>query len=184
MPDSFHLLLHIYSLPFSTLFAALKGDLNWFCQKTPMLYAFQFDLVSDKPWQVTGGREKKWVCGIYLSGSFLGGFLCQQKLTVPLRSPLFVTFIFQVLVTFSFTHAFVLRGSDNFASSAGGPRILSSSCWFPYILPIPTFVINPFIKSLQIMLIGECHLFPVDSLTSKPPQVKIPWESAVPHWLT
>lgn len=129
-------------------------------------------------------KGKKWVCGIYLSGSFLGGFLCQQKFTAPLRSPLFVTFIFQVLVTFSFTHAFVLRGSDNFASVAGGPRILSSSCWFPYTLPIPTFVINPFIKSLQIMLIGEGHLFPVDSLTSKPHQVKIPWESAVPHWLT
>lgn len=36
-----------------------------------MFYAFQSDLVSDEPWQVTGGREKnEFVVFIYLVPSW------------------------------------------------------------------------------------------------------------------
>lgn len=70
-------------------------------------------------WEALAGDNKKggkWVGDIYLSGSFLWDFFRLVSVNTSSlllsRSSFFVTFIFQVLVTFPFTHTFEFRHRD------------------------------------------------------------------------
>lgn len=79
--------------------------------------------VGSGQWEAPAGDRRKggrWIWGIYLSGSFLWGFLrlvsVNRSSLLLSGSPLFTTFVFQVFVTFPFTHVFELRDSDSFTS--------------------------------------------------------------------